>query len=77
MAQREEPGGGLTDDTGERRYVTTKELAQHLPFTYGTLRHKISRGEIPCIRCPGSQVLFDLRAIDAWLQQHAVPANES
>jgi excisionase family DNA binding protein len=43
-------------------------LSKYLKFAYGTLRHKVMRGEIPFYKIGGS-VRFSKRQIDAWLEE--------
>ena len=56
--------------TGElmaRRYLTALEAADYLGLTLGALRMRVARRRIPFCR-QGRWIRFDVRALDAWMQ---------
>ena len=44
-------------------------LSVYLKMAYGTLRHKVMRGEIPYFKI-GRSVRFSRKQIDLWLEKH-------
>jgi excisionase family DNA binding protein len=45
-------------------------LSRYMKISYGTLRHKVMKGEIPHIKI-GRSVRFDKKRIDQWLAKQA------
>jgi excisionase family DNA binding protein len=45
-------------------------LSVYLKVAYGTLRHWVMKGKIPCIKI-GSNVRFDKKRIDEWLAENS------
>ena len=53
------------------RYLDVPSLAEYIYSTVGTVRVKVSKRQIPHIKC-GARVLFDRERIDAWLSEQRV-----
>lgn len=51
----------------EERLLTVDEVARYLGYTPGTVRNKVSAGEIPYEKLPSGAVRFRLSTIDAWV----------
>ena len=53
-------------------YITAAEVAPYIRSTVGTVRVMTSKRQIPHIK-RGRRVLYELSAIDAWLDKQRVP----
>ena len=53
------------------RYVDIKFLARYIGFKESTIRDWVRFGKIPFLRI-GKGIRFDLRRIDAWLEEKQV-----
>ncbi len=56
-----------------KRLLSTKEAAGYLAMTTAALYQLVHRKKIPVVRV-GRALRFDLRALDAWIDQQRVPA---
>ena len=59
--------------TNLKRLLRTKEAAVYLAMTSAALYQLVHRKKIPVVRV-GRALRFDLRALDAWIDQQRVPA---
>lgn len=57
----------------EDRLLTAAEAASYLGYAEGTVRNKVSRGEIPFVRF-GRTVRFRLSALERWIEDQDVAA---
>jgi len=53
--------------------LTAKEVQEYLQISYQTLWRYMKNEGFPYFKLPG-RLLFDLAAIDHWLEQRTVPA---
>jgi excisionase family DNA binding protein len=56
------------------RLVGYREAARMLAVPVGTLRSMVCRRQIPHVRISARVVVFDLAAIDTWLNARRIPA---
>jgi len=56
-----------------RRLLTNKEVQAYLQISYQTLWRLMKNDSFPYIKLP-RRLLFDLAAVDRWLDERAVPA---
>lgn len=54
-----------------RRLITAKEASQYLSVSTDTIYHMAATKKIPYIKI-GGRVLFDLKALDRWIDRHIV-----
>lgn len=54
-----------------RRLITAKEASQYLSVSTDTIYHMAATKKIPYIKI-GGRVLFDLKALDRWIDRHMV-----
>ncbi len=54
-----------------RRLITAKEASQYLSLSTDTLYRMASSKKIPYLKI-GDRVLFDIRALDAWVERHLI-----
>jgi excisionase family DNA binding protein len=54
-----------------RRLITAKEASQYLSVSTDTIYHMAATKKIPYIKI-GGRVLFDLKALDRWIDRHLV-----
>ncbi len=59
-----------------RRLITAKEASQYLSISVDTIYHLASRRRLPYLKI-GDRVLFDLKALDRWVEGHMVREKES
>ena len=63
-------------ERADRRYLDVQELATYIRSTPGSVRQMVHLRRLPFIK-RGTRVLFDRRAIDAWLARgHMAPTQE-
>ena len=55
-----------------RRLLTNKEVQAYLQISYQTLWRLMKNDSFPYIKLP-RRLLFDLAAVDRWLDERAVP----
>jgi excisionase family DNA binding protein len=55
----------------DRRFLTSREVAEYLGLSEPTIRAWVRMGKIPCYRL-GRAVRFDLRQIETWVKKKAV-----
>ncbi len=58
-----------------RRLITAKEASQYLGISVDTIYHMASRRKLPYLKI-GDRVLFDLKALDRWVEGHMVREKE-
>ena len=58
-----------------RRLITAKEAGQYLGISVDTIYHMASRRKLPYLKI-GDRVLFDLKALDRWVESHMVREKE-
>lgn len=54
-----------------KRFINTKELAEYLGITEGTVRVWVCHKKIPYVKI-GRLVKFDLQEIDGWVDKNRV-----
>lgn len=54
-----------------RRLITAKEASQYLSVSTDTIYHMAATKKLPYIKI-GGRVLFDLKALDRWIDRHLV-----
>lgn len=57
-----------------KRLLSYDEAATYLGRTVDALRQMVHRGQVPSVRC-GRRTQFDVRALDAWIDEHTVDAS--
>jgi len=58
-----------------RRLITAKEAAQYLSLSTDTIYRMASQKKLPYLKI-GGRVLFDLRALDRWIEKRMVREKE-
>lgn len=58
-----------------RRLITAKEAAQYLSLSTETIYRMASQKKLPYLKI-GGRVLFDLRALDRWIEKRMVREKE-
>jgi len=58
-----------------RRLVTAKEASQYLSLSTDTIYRMASQRKLPYLRI-GDRVLFDIKALDHWIDRHMVREKE-
>jgi len=56
--------------------LTDTEASRLLRMQPSRLRRLANRGDIPHIRLPGGDVLFDPRDLARWIDEHRQPASD-
>lgn len=59
-----------------RRLVTAKEAGQYLSLSTDTIYRLASLKKLPYLKV-GGRILFDLKALDHWIERHLVKEKES
>jgi excisionase family DNA binding protein len=59
-----------------RRLITAKEAGQYLSLSTDTIYRLASLKKLPYLRI-GDRVLFDVRALDHWIERHTIREKES
>lgn len=54
-----------------KRLITAKEASQYLSVSTDTIYHMAATKKLPYIKI-GGRVLFDLKALDRWIDRHLV-----
>ncbi len=57
--------------------VGYRDASRLLAIPHGTLRSMVCRRQIPHVRISPRVVVFDVRALDAWVRARCVAANDS
>ena len=58
-----------------RRLITAKEAGQYLSLSTDTIYRMASQKKLPYLKI-GDRVLFDLKALDHWVEKHMVGEKE-
>ena len=58
-----------------RRLVNAKEASQYLSLSTDTIYHMASQKKLPYLKI-GDRVLFDIKALDQWIERHLVREKE-
>jgi excisionase family DNA binding protein len=58
-----------------RRLITAKEAGQYLGLSTDTIYRMASQKKLPYIKI-GDRVLFDIKALDHWIEKHMVKEKE-
>jgi len=58
-----------------RRLITAKEAAQYLSLSTDTIYRMASQKKLPYLKI-GGRILFDLRALDRWIEKRMVREKE-
>ena len=59
-----------------RRLITAKEASQYLSLSTDTIYRMASLKKLPYLRI-GDRVLFDVKALDVWVDRHIIKEKES
>lgn len=59
----------------EKRYLTVKELSEHLGVSRYTIYSWISMRRIPFVKM-GGLVRFDAKAIERWIKENSVEVSD-
>lgn len=62
----------MANNGSDDRLWTLAETADYLGLTYGTVKNKVSRGEIPVVRFGRGSVRVRKSDLDAWLDSRSV-----
>jgi excisionase family DNA binding protein len=63
----------LTSEASRRKHIGYREAAELLSIPVGTLRSMVCRRQIPHVRISARLVVFDVAALNAWLERCTVP----
>lgn len=58
-----------------RRLITAKEAGQYLSLSTDTIYQLASMKKLPYLKI-GSRVLFDIKALDLWIEKHLIKEKE-
>jgi excisionase family DNA binding protein len=58
-----------------RRLITAKEASQYLNLSTDTIYRMASLKKLPYLKI-GDRVLFDLKALDHWIEKHLIKEKE-
>src|SRR5512136_3205541 len=58
-----------------RRLITAKEASQYLNLSTDTIYRMASQKKLPYLKI-GDRVLFDVKALDQWIERHMVREKE-
>jgi excisionase family DNA binding protein len=61
-------------DFGEDRLLKLRDAAEYLGLAYGTVKNKVSRGELPVVRFGRGNVRIRKSQLDAWLVERTAAA---
>lgn len=59
-----------TGSNDDERLLTAREAARYLGLAEGTVRNKVSAGDIPYVKV-GTALRFRRSALDAWVEEHS------
>ncbi len=59
-----------------RRLITAKEASQYLSLSTDTVYRMASLKKLPYLKI-GDRVLFDVKALDQWVEKHTIREKES
>ena len=59
-----------------RRLITAKEASQYLSLSTDTIYRMASLKKLPYLKI-GDRVLFDIKALDQWIERHLMKEKES
>ncbi len=58
-----------------RRLITAKEAGQYLSLSTDTIYHMATLKKLPYLKI-GARVLFDIKALDHWIEKHLIKEKE-